>query len=102
DEAIRLLLQAAKADPLNVGYFVEVASIESNRGNAAAAVDYWNRALQIQPDNETALALLGYHYFETGNFAEAATLYGFAADYRPTDAAAVGEHAEMLVLTSQP
>ena len=101
DEAIALLLAAAKADPLAGNYFVEVARIENNRANTEAAVRNWNLALQIEPDNAMALAQLSYHYFSAGQFIVSERLYGLAADYRPTDALAVGEHAEMLVLTEQ-
>lgn len=99
DEAIRLLLAAAQVDPGEPSYFVRVANIERDRGDAEKAQAYWKKALEVDPANQAALANMALFFYNDSRFAEAETLYGAAADYDPDNAEAQGNHADVLLLT---
>ncbi|MDQ2945122.1 MAG: tetratricopeptide repeat protein, partial [Acidobacteriota bacterium] len=53
-------------DPLSADAHLNLGKIASDRGDAAAALPYLEKAIQLQPDNSAALYQLALAYRKSG------------------------------------
>jgi spermidine synthase len=57
-EAFEAFNRAAEADPANPGHWLNMGVVQRMLGDSAAAREYWQKALEVDPGNETALQFL--------------------------------------------
>ncbi len=74
-EAQELLAEWAETQPYATESHVEMAWLQRELGNHAAAEQSLRQALQIEPNNPVALAHLGQIHHQTGRSEEAAAYY---------------------------
>lgn len=88
DDPTRL---ASKTDSLSPQVFVTSARLLEHQGDSAEAAAQYRKALEIAPEDRSAL--IGYARLEhrLGNLQEAVQLYGRAIDNAPNDAVALND-----------
>jgi len=81
----RYLLLSDASDPAPLAEALRALGfLAYQRGDLEAAIDYFERALALEPDNEEALAWLGRIYMELGDGATAAKYWQRAAEINPS------------------
>lgn len=102
DGAIALLEQSARLDPTNPKFFSRIGQIEDERGQLAAAADWYKKALAIDPAYPLAIEPMFLRLAGGGDLEGAEAMMAAAARYRPTDALVQGLHAVALSFLGRP
>jgi len=84
-DTIRAIRNFQKAIDVDQNYFdahMQLAQLYAMKGNDLA-VDYFNNALNIQPDNDEVMYSLAMYYQETGQYDKAIQQYNILLDRNP-------------------
>lgn len=84
-EALNSLLSVANRNP-DVGIFVDIGSCYYMMNKQREAVEYWQKAINIDGKNPRAYANLGNLYYKNGEIEKAISLWLVALIARPEDA----------------
>lgn len=71
DEAEALFRQAIKLDSTKASYFIKLARVLSIKGYPRQSIQYYQQAIEIEPENATAHAALGEYYLHLGRLEDA-------------------------------
>ena len=82
--AIEYLLKAAALQP-SVTYYSQIASLLMVEGKIAEAIDYFHKALALNPFDSATQAALGYAYYQQGNYRRAQNYLQASLKSRPDD-----------------
>lgn len=85
------------AGPRSAAMAASPADAAHNGADVQAQIGQLEARLRETPDNVDGWRLLGWSYFQTGRFAEAAEAYGRAATLEPTNAEHFSAQGEALV-----
>lgn len=77
------LLEAVKKDPKDYDSLVKLGNVLYDAQQFASAIDYYNRALAIHPENADVRTDMGTAYWYTGNADKALETMQISLKYRP-------------------
>jgi predicted O-linked N-acetylglucosamine transferase (SPINDLY family) len=87
--ALEHYLRALERTPGNAALLNNIGLVHSSLDNAAAAADFFMKALAVEPDHPAALANLAQHYYRQKRDAEALALFDRLIGARPVAVAAI-------------
>ena len=96
DQAIKDIKRAIAIEP-KVEYYEMLASLETKTGNERAAIESLHQALELNPDNSSVEASLGYAYYHQEKMHDAEKYLDRALKMRPDDNRLI----EQLAYTNQ-
>ena len=96
DEAIKDIKRAIAIEP-KVEYYEMLASLQIKTGNESVAIESLQKALELNPDNSSVDASLGYAYYHQENMHAAEKYLNRALKMRPDDNRLI----EQLAYTNQ-
>ena len=96
DEAIKDIERAIAIEP-KVEYYEMLASLQIKTGNESVAIESLQKALELNPDNSSVDASLGYAYYHQENMHAAEKYLNRALKMRPDDNRLI----EQLAYTNQ-
>ncbi len=86
-EAEKLFLEVLKMEPKHAGAILKLARYYASLGNQILACEYFERFVEIQPEDESVLNSLGWTYYTLNRLQEAKNVFIKLTNIRP-DAAA--------------
>lgn len=98
DGAVKWLVTAADAAPVDPRYFAKAGKILSDQGRRDEAIAMLKRSLELDPGYPVAFAFLAAIHVGENDMVAAETVYRDAADYAPDDADAQASHARILAI----
>jgi serine/threonine-protein kinase len=99
DEALRMVRRAHELDPLV--HRTDVASMLLRAGQFAAALDAAKQAVDFDPDDARAYAVLGWAHLKLGEAAEGIALLGQAVAKAPENMMFLAQLGEALALAGE-
>jgi tetratricopeptide (TPR) repeat protein len=101
--ALRLNAESLRPlSPVEYDSYIGLGQIALNQGREAEALDYFNKAVHLQPNLGFAYLVLGSVYFPRGDYARAAGYFRLAVQANPLDTNARFYLGTCLVKLAQP